>query len=117
MLDEVKKEMINLSEVVHKFAFDIVFFPLQEQISHLHEMEVCCFGLMQNKKGTDLGWTQMSSQATTRGGYLGTLGCAWWHSLGGGQPSSNRGDETNQWGFFSCKASHSKHIRPRAGSE
>ena len=40
MFDEVKKEMISLSEVVHKFAFDIVFAPLQEQMSRLHEMEV-----------------------------------------------------------------------------
>ena len=41
VFDEVEKEMISLSEVVHKFAFDIVFAPLQEQISRLHEMEVC----------------------------------------------------------------------------
>ena len=45
MFDEVKKEMMGLSEVVHRFAFDIVFAPLQEQMSHLHEMEVSMHGV------------------------------------------------------------------------
>ena len=40
MPGDVKKEMYALSEVVHKFAFDIVFAPLQQQLTLVATMEV-----------------------------------------------------------------------------
>ena len=41
VLPDVKHEMVQLTEAVHKFAFDIVFAPLESQLSTLHQMEVC----------------------------------------------------------------------------
>ena len=40
MPGDVKQEMYALSEAVHKFAFDIVFAPLQQQLTLVATMEV-----------------------------------------------------------------------------
>ncbi|KAI0226391.1 Conserved oligomeric Golgi complex subunit 7 [Lamellibrachia satsuma] len=40
MPGDVKQEMHALSEVIHKFAFDIVFAPLQQQLTLVSTMEV-----------------------------------------------------------------------------
>lgn len=40
VLEDVKQDMGRLSETTHKFAFDIVFAPLKQQLSDLASQEV-----------------------------------------------------------------------------
>ena len=40
VLDDVKRDLHELCELVHKFAFEIVFTPLEQQIAAVATMEV-----------------------------------------------------------------------------
>ena len=40
MLEDVKQDLHELCQLVHKFAFDIAFSPLEQQIAAVSSMEV-----------------------------------------------------------------------------